>query len=197
MASKKRKVGKPAAKKKSESKKLVAKGSARRRSAAKRKPAKKKVQAVPKGYHTATPYLIVRGAAKALDFYTRAFGAKQMICMTGAGGSIMHAEFRIGDSMLMISDENIEWGSKSPETLGGSPAHVMLYVKAVDDFVAKATAAGAVVEMPPTDMFWGDRYAKIRDPFGHVWSIGTHIEDVRPKDMQKRADAWMRSMQKP
>ena len=162
--------------------------------AAARKPAKRKVSAIPKGYHTATPYLIVRGAAKALAFYQRAFGARNVAVMTGPGGSVMHAEFRIGDSMLMISDENIEWGSKSPETLGGSATHVMLYVKKVDDFVARAVAAGATIEMPATDMFWGDRYAKIRDPFGHAWSVATHIEDVRPKELQKRADAWAKSM---
>ena len=162
--------------------------------AAARKPAKRKVSAIPKGYHTATPYLIVRGAAKALAFYQRAFGARNVAVMTGPGGSVMHAEFRIGDSMLMISDENIEWGSKSPETLGGSATHVMLYVKKVDEFIAKAVAAGATVEMPATDMFWGDRYAKIRDPFGHAWSVATHIEDVRPKELQKRADAWAKSM---
>ena len=189
MATKKRKVAKPAAKK------AATKKSPARKAAAKRKPAKRKVQPIPKGYHTATPYLIVRGAAKALDFYARAFGAKQMVCMAGAGGSIMHAEFRIGDSMLMISDENLAWGSKSPETLGGSPTQVMLYVKSVDDFVARAAAAGAIVEMPPTDMFWGDRYAKLRDPFGHCWSVGTHIEDVGPKETQKRADAWIKSME--
>ena len=185
MATKQRKPAKPAAKKGNG--RLVAK-----KPAAKRKPAK--VQAVPKGYHTATPYLIVRGAAKALEFYTRAFGAKPTVCMTGFGGSVMHAEFRVGDSMFMISDENIEWGSKSPETLGGSATHVMLYVRKVDEFVAKAVAAGATVEMPATDMFWGDRYAKLRDPFGHAWSVGTHIEDVKPRDMQARADAWMKSM---
>jgi PhnB protein len=189
MASKKRKAAKPAAKKNGGGK-LVA-----RKPAAKRKAAK--VAAIPKGYHTATPYLIVRGAARALDFYARAFGAKQTVCMSGPGGSVMHGEFRIGDSMLMISDENVEWGSKSPETLGGSAQHVMLYVKKVDEFVAKAVAAGATVEMPATDMFWGDRYAKIRDPFGHAWSVGTHIEDVKPKEMQKRADAWMKSMAGP
>ena len=188
MATKKRKVAKSAAKKQSGGK-LVA-----RKPAAKRKSAAKKVSAIPKGYHTATPYLIVRGAAKALDFYQRAFGAKGVASMSGPGGSIMHAEFRVGDSMLMISDENIEWGSKSPETLGGSATHVMLYVKKVDDFVARAVAAGATIEMPATDMFWGDRYAKIRDPFGHAWSVATHIEDVRPKELQKRADAWAKSM---
>ena len=191
MASRKRTAPKKAAAKKAATKKSPAKA------AAKRKPAKRKVAAVPKGYHTATPYLIARGAGRALEFYTRAFGAKQTVCMTGPGGGIMHAEFRIGDSMLMITEENLEWGSKSPETLGGNATHVMLYVKAVDDFVARAVAAGATVEMPPTDMFWGDRYAKIRDPFGHAWSVGTHIEDVKPKAMQARADAWAKSMQKP
>ncbi len=143
------------------------------------------------------PYLVVANPAALIAFLTKLFGAREVMRVHRADGSIMHAEFRVGDSMLMISDENIEWGSKSPETLGGSATHVMLYVKKVDEFVAKAVAAGATVEMPATDMFWGDRYAKIRDPFGHAWSVATHIEDVRPKELQKRADAWAKSMSPP
>lgn len=169
------------------------KAAAKTRAAPKRA-AKRKVQPVPKGYHTATPYLIARDARAAMDFYDRAFGAKRSVCMEGPGGRIMHGEFRIGDSMFMISEENVAMGQKSPQSLGGSATHVMLYVKAVDDVVARAVAAGATLDMPPTDMFWGDRYAKLRDPFGHCWSVGTHIEDVGPKAMQRRMAEWMKQM---
>lgn len=160
------------------------------RAQAKPRAARKKASAVPKGYHTVTPYLIVRGAGKALDFYALAFGAKEKVRMGMPDGTVMHAEMRIGDSMVMLTDENLAWGAKSPETLGGSATHVMLYVKAVDDFVARAVAAGATVAMPAADMFWGDRYAKIVDPFGHQWSVATHVEDVGPKEMQRRAAAF-------
>ena len=154
----------------------------------------RKVAAIPKGYRSLTPYLIVRDAASALGFYARAFGAKEVLRLTGAGNSIMHAEIRIGDSMLMISEENPDWGSKSPLMLGGSATHVMIYTRDVDAFVAKAVAAGCKVEMPVTPMFWGDRYGKISDPYGHQWSVGTHVEDVGPKECQRRADAWTKEM---
>ena len=185
----KRPAAKRSAMKKSAPKKVAAK-----KRAAPKKATKRKVLAVPKGYHTATPYLIARGARAAMDFYNKAFGAKQTVCMEGPGGSIMHGEFRIGDSMFMISEENVGMGQKSPETLGGSGTHVMLYVKGVDDFVKRAADAGATIEMPPSDMFWGDRYAKLRDPFGHLWSIGTHVEDVTPKAMERRMAEWMKQM---
>ena len=160
--------------------------------AAKRAP--KRVSAIPAGYHTATPYLIVRGAAKALDFYTRAFGAKEKVRMGLPDGTVMHAEMKVGDSMIMLTDENLQWGTRSPESLGGNATHVMLYVKDVDALVARATAAGATVEQPLTDMFWGDRYGKIRDPFGHSWSVATHIEDVGGKEMQRRSEAFAKEM---
>ena len=154
----------------------------------------RKVAAIPKGYRSLTPYLIVRDAASALGFYARAFGAKEVLRLTGAGYSIMHAEIRIGDSMLMISEENPDWGSKSPLTLGGSATHVMIYTRDADAFVARAVAAGCKIEMPVTPMFWGDRYGKISDPYGHQWSVGTHVEDVGPKECQRRADAWAKEM---
>jgi PhnB protein len=111
--------------------------------------------------------------------------------MPGPGGSVMHAEIVIGNSSIMMSDEMPQMGSKSPETLGGTAGGLMIYTPNVDAMFAKATAAGARVEMPPADMFWGDRYARVVDPFGHKWSIGTHIEDVSPKEMNKRAEAEM------
>ncbi len=155
---------------------------------------KRKVSAVPKGFHTATAYLIVRGAGKALDFYARAFGAKEKTRMGMPDGTVMHAEMKIGDSMIMLSDENPQWGALSPLTLGGNATHVMLYVKDVDALAARAVAAGATVEMPAADMFWGDRYAKIRDPFGHLWSLATHIEDVGKREMERRSIAFAQSM---
>ena len=189
-----------ATKKKSAAKaKPAAKKTAKPVKAARAKPAakaKRKASPIPKGFHTATPYLVVRGAADALAFYGKAFGAKTTTCMKMPDGGVMHAEMKIGDSMLMLSEENLQWGSKSPTTLGGSATHVMLYVKDVDAFIAKAVSAGATVAMPACDQFWGDRYGKIADPFGHVWSVGTHIEDIPPKQMQKRADEAMKQMSK-
>jgi PhnB protein len=184
MATLKSAARKPAAKKVAAKKPVASKQAAAR-------PKARKVAPIPKGYHTATPYLIVRGAADALAFYTRAFGAKETLRMAGPDGMIMHAEFKIGDSMLMLSEEMPDWGSKSPMLLGGSATHVMLYVKDCDAFVAKAVAAGATVAMPVATQFWGDRYGKIADPFGHVWSVGTHVEDVPPKEMKKRMAAAM------
>lgn len=173
-----------------------AKPAAKSRSAAKRpaRKAKKKVSAIPKGYHSATPYLVVKGAAQALGFYARAFGAREKVRMNGPDGSVMHAEMQVGDSMIMLGDENLEWGAKSPDTLGGSATHVMLYVRDADAFVARAIAAGASIEQPLSDMFWGDRYGKIRDPFGHVWSVATHVEDVTPKQMEKRMAQFFAQM---
>jgi PhnB protein len=168
-------------------------GAAGRRAA--RKPAtRRRVSAIPTGYRTVTPYLVVRGAAQALDFYARAFGAKEKVRMGMPDGTVMHAELKIGDSMVMLADENLEWGARSPETLGGSATHVMLYVRDVDAFVARALAAGATVEMPLADMFWGDRYGKLRDPFGHVWSVATHREDVPGREMARRARAFAERM---
>jgi PhnB protein len=117
--------------------------------------------------------------------------------MSMPNGTVMHAEIRIGDSMIMLSEENPAWGSKSPLTLGGSATHVMLYVKDVDTFFSGAVAAGASVDMPVSTMFWGDRYGKLRDPYGHQWSVGTHVEDVSAKEMQRRADAEMAKMTRP
>ena len=151
-----------------------------------------KVNHIPEGYHTATPYLVVSDASRALDFYKKAFGATETVRMAGPGGKIGHAEFRIGDSMLMLSDEMP--GTRSPQTLGGSPVSVFLYVPDVDAVFNQAISSGAKADMPPQDMFWGDRFGKLTDPFGHSWALATHIEDVAPEEMKKRADAFAAHM---
>jgi PhnB protein len=147
------------------------------------------VQPIPKGYHSLTPYLVVDDAARAIDFYKRAFGAKETMRMATPGGKISHAELKIGDSMLMLSEEMEGNGNKSPHSLGGSPVGIFLYVDNVDSVFNQAKSAGAKVEMPLADQFWGDRYGKLVDPFGHSWSVATHKEDVSPDEMKKRAEA--------
>lgn len=151
-----------------------------------------KVKAIPDGYHSITPYLTVDNAKDAIDFYKRAFDAKQTVRMDSPDGKISHAELKIGDSMLMISDAMR--GARSPRSLGGTPVNIFLYVDDVDTVFNRATHAGAKVDMPVDDMFWGDRYGKLTDPFGHSWSIATHKEDVSPAEMQKRAVAAMEKM---
>ena len=167
-------------------KKKPAKKAAPKKKMTKKAPAKKKVLAVPAGYHTVTPYLVCRNAAAAIEFYKKAFGAKEKLRMPGPDGAIMHAEILVGDSHIMLGDENPQMGAQSPQAIGGTPVMVFLYVKDVDALFAKATAAGATVTMPLMDMFWGDRYGKLKDPFGHEWSAATHIEDVSPKEMARR-----------
>lgn len=147
------------------------------------------VKAIPDGYYSLTPYLVIKGAAKAMEFYTKAFGAVETVRMPGPGGQVMHAEMKIGNSMLMLADENPERGHLSPATLGGAGSSVMLYTDDVDATFKKATAEGATVEMPPADMFWGDRMGNLTDPFGHKWAIATHKEDVSPEEMEKRMAA--------
>ena len=147
------------------------------------------VKAIPDGYYSLTPYLVCKGAAKAIEFYGKAFGAKEIVRMPGPGGAIMHAEVKIGNSMLMLADENRERGHLSPESIGGTACSIMFYADDVDDVFKRAVAAGAKAEMPPADMFWGDRMANIADPFGHKWSIATHKEDVSPEEMEKRMAA--------
>lgn len=149
-----------------------------------------KVLAIPKGYTSITPYLIIKNAEKAIQFYKDVFGAKEAMRMKGADGKIVHAELIIGDSKFMLADVNAEMNAKSPESFGGTPVGIHLYVKDVDSIIKKAQNAGAKLERPPTDMFYGDRIASITDPFGHKWSVATHIEDVTPKEMQKRMAAF-------
>jgi PhnB protein len=148
-----------------------------------------KAKPIPEGYHTATPYLIIKNAARAIDFYKKAFGATERMRMADPTGKVMHAEIQIGDSRIMIADEFPEMGARSPESLGGSPVSIFLYVEDVDALAKQATSAGAKVLMPIQDQFWGDRYGKLTDPFGHVWDIATHKEDVAPEEIHKRAAA--------
>ena len=147
------------------------------------------VNAIPDGYYSLTPYLVISGAAKAIEFYKKVFGAIETVRMPGPGGRVMHAEVKIGNSMLMLSDENPERGHMSPTTRGGTTSSVMLYTDDVDATFKKAVAAGAKADQPPTDMFWGDRMANITDPYGHQWAIATHKEDVSPEEMEKRMQA--------
>jgi PhnB protein len=146
-------------------------------------------QPIPEGFHTVTAYLVVRDAAKALDFYAKAFGAEERYRMPGPGGGVMHAEIRIGDSIVMLGEENPAMGALSPKTIGGTGVSLLLYLKDVDASFARAEKAGCKVEMPPTDMFWGDRYGKVEDPFGHKWGLATHKEDVAPEEIARRMAA--------
>jgi PhnB protein len=152
------------------------------------------VKPIPDGYRTVTPYLVVNQAADAIEFYKRAFGAKENMRMNGPAGKIAHAEMKIGDSVIMLSDEMPGSTMRSPHSIGGTAVGIFLYVEDVDSVFAKATSAGAKVEMPLANMFWGDRYGKVTDPFGHSWSLATHTEDVAPEEMGKRAKEAMAKM---
>jgi len=152
------------------------------------------VKPIPEGYHTATPYLTLRDATKAIDFYKRAFDATEMNRMDGPDGKVAHAELKFGDSIIMLGDEMPGSETRSPQSLGATTAGIFLYVKDVDAAFHKATAAGAKATAQPADMFWGDRYVKLMDPFGHSWSLATHKEDVAPAEMKKRSEAYMAKM---
>jgi PhnB protein len=154
------------------------------------------VQPIPKGYHTITPFMTVRDAARAIEFYKQAFGAKDKGVMKGPDGKVMHAELVIGDSTIMLADEFPEFGSLSPQTTGGAGMGLHIYIEDVDSAFDRAVKAGATVEMPVADMFWGDRYGKLRDPFGHKWSIGTHKADLSVDEMKKGMDEAMANMPK-
>lgn len=150
------------------------------------------VKPIPDGYHTVTPYLTVKGASDAIEFYKRAFGAEEAVRMTSPdGNAVLHAEIRIGDSIVMLGEEMPAMETASPATLGGTSGGLMLYVADVDATLAKAVEAGATVIMPATNMFWGDRYGRLKDPFGHSWSIATHVEDVAPEEMDRRTREWL------
>ncbi|MEO8401923.1 MAG: VOC family protein [Gammaproteobacteria bacterium] len=151
---------------------------------AKRKP--KKVTAIPKGYHSITPYLTVSDAAGAIAFYKKAFGAKEIMRFDGPNGKIAHAEIQIGDSKIMLGDECPEGNARTPGELGGSPVGIHLYIKDVDGVVKRAIANGAKATRPVQDMFYGDRAGGLVDPYGHNWYVSTHIEDVTPAKMKKR-----------
>lgn len=147
------------------------------------------IKPIPDGYHTVTPYLILKDAAKALQFYGEAFGATECMRLPAPDGTLMHAEIRIGDSPIMLCDECPDWNALSPVTIGGTAVSIMLYVDDVDAVVNRAVAAGATLQMPVADQFWGDRMGSIIDPFGHKWSIATHVEDVSPEEISLRAKA--------
>jgi len=144
------------------------------------------VQFKPEGYHTATPYLILQGAAKAIEFYKRAFGATELMRIDAPGDKIGHAEIRIGDSIIMLADEHPEMGFRGPQALGGTPVSLMLYVEDSDAMFAQAIAAGGTVQKPIQDQFYGDRSGQMIDPFGHVWTISTHKEDLTPAEIEAR-----------
>jgi len=141
---------------------------------------------IPEGYHAVTPYLICKGAAQAIEFYKKALGAKELFRMDGPGGTIGHAELLIGDSHVMLADESPDGQWRSPQSVGGTPVTMMLYVQDVDATFRDALAAGAHVVRDVKDQFYGDRSGTIADPFGHVWTIGTHVEDVSPDEMARR-----------
>ena len=148
---------------------------------------KPEVKPIPDGMHTVTPHLVCAGAADAIAFYKKAFNAVEVGRMAGPQGKLLHGAVRIGDSMVMLADEFPDWGSFGPKSLKGSPVTIHLYVEDVDSFVTRAAAAGAKIIMPVQDMFWGDRYGKLEDPFGHHWSVSTHVRDVSPEEMQQAA----------
>ncbi len=147
------------------------------------------VKAIPAGYHTVTPHLTIKNGAKALEFYKKAFGATEVYRLMMPDGRLGHAEIRLGDSMIMLGDEFPEYGGKAPDTLGGSPVNIYLYVEDVDAFFKRALAAGAKERKPVMDQFYGDRSGQLEDPFGHLWWVATHKEDVAPEEIQKRAQA--------
>jgi PhnB protein len=148
---------------------------------------RKRVKPVPAGYHAVTPYLSVRGAAEAIDFYKKALGAKELMRMPGPDGKVGHAEIQIGDSRVMLADEHPEMNFTGPQSYGGTSVHLHVYLPNVDAQVAKALKAGAKLVRPVKDQFYGDRLGTIEDPFGHVWHLATHLEDLSKAEMKKRA----------
>jgi PhnB protein len=149
---------------------------------------------IPQGYHTVSPYLAVEDAARAIEYYAKAFGAKEVVHMDSPDGKVGHAELEIGDSRVMLSDPFPQSSTRPPKELGGTSVSVFMYVEDVDAWVKQAVDAGATVTMEVADQFWGDRFGTITDPFGHVWNIATHVEDVPPEEMAERAKAAMAEM---
>lgn len=147
-----------------------------------------KAKPIPDGYHSVTPYLIIKGASDAIEFYKKAFGATELFRMDHEG-KVGHAEIKIGDSPIMLADESTEMGYKSPTTLGGSPVSIMIYVDDVDTIFKQAITAGGEQQKAVQDQFYGDRSGTLKDPFGHVWHVATHVEDVSPQEMEKRMAA--------
>ncbi|HEY7964832.1 MAG TPA: VOC family protein [Steroidobacteraceae bacterium] len=147
---------------------------------------------IPDGYRTATPYLIIKGAADAIEFYKKAFGATELLRMADPQGRVGHAEIKIGDSVIMLADEHPSMGYRGPRSLGGSSVSILLYLPDVDDVFARAVKAGAKAQRAVANQFYGDRSGTLEDPFGHVWTVATHVEDVAPEEMKRRAEAAMR-----
>jgi PhnB protein len=152
------------------------------------------VQSIPEGYHTPVPYLTVDNAAQAIEYYQNAFGAKERVRMEAPGGAIAHAELAIGDSVVMLSDPFPQASTKPPKELGGTSFSVFMYVEDVDAVVKQAVDAGATVLMEVADQFWGDRFGTVQDPFGHTWSIATHVEDLTPEEVAERGRTAMAEM---
>ena len=148
-----------------------------------------KVKPIPENYHRVTPYLVVDGAAEAIDFYSRVFGATELMRMPAPGNKIGHAEIKVGDSVVMLADAVPAMGHKSPKTLGGSPVSLLLYVEDTDTTVKRAVENGAKLSRPVEDQFYGDRMGTVEDPFGHVWHVATHVEDVSPEEMKRRMES--------
>jgi PhnB protein len=147
------------------------------------------VKPIPDGYHAITPYLSLDDAAEAIEFYKQAFGAKERVRMDTPDGKIGHAELEIGDALVMLSDALPQFVTKPPKELGGTSSSIFMYVEDVDATVKQAVEAGATIDVEVADQFWGDRFGSVQDPFGHVWSIATHVEDVPPEEMAERAKA--------
>jgi PhnB protein len=151
----------------------------------------KKVNYIPKGYNSVTPYLVIKGAARAIEYYKKVFGATVVLRMDGPGGHVGHAELQIGSSRIMLADENPQMGYRSAETIGASPVSLLVYIRDCDKVVERAVAEGAKLLKPVQDQFYGDRSGFIQDPFGHQWGIATHIEDVSPQELEERAKKAM------
>jgi PhnB protein len=150
------------------------------------------VKPIPDGYHSITPYLIVKDAVDAIAFYQQAFDATEILRLDGPGGSVMHAELQVGDSRIMMADECPDMNALAPQSPGSSGVGLCLYVENVDEIVAQAIEAGAEIQRPLQDQFYGDRSATLQDPFGHVWTVATHIEDVSPEEMDRRMAEMMK-----
>ncbi len=154
-----------------------------------------KANPIPQGYHTVTPNIVVNGAAKALEFYQKAFGAEETVRMPAPDGGIMHAEFRIGDSVIMLADEMPDMGARSPKAYGGTPVRFYVYVENVDAAWKRAVDAGGKTIMPLQDMFWGDRTGCLEDPFGHLWNLAQHVSDPTPEEMRKGQEEFFSKFQ--
>ena len=150
-----------------------------------------KVSYIPKGYNTVTPYLVIKGAAKAIEYYKNVFGATVVVRMDGPDGKVGHAELQIGDSRIMLADENPQMGNRSAESIGASPVSLYVYLPDCDTVVERAAAEGAKILKPVADQFYGDRSGFIQDPFGHLWGVATHVEDVSPAEMKERMKKMM------